>query len=139
MTPKRFLFFWVSCVSLVLLTYNPFSHSFYHWVMGGSEELFLKLVIGLGLLFAYVFLIWVILGSVGLLGVVIGCALWGLLAHELIGLMAVEAPPLRRLVVLVCLATLLAVGLSWPHFKYRLHGQIEKRYLIKKKFGGTGI
>jgi membrane-bound ClpP family serine protease len=132
-TAGLFLRYWLFCTALVLLTYNPFRHSFYHWVSGGTGDWLLKLVVGLILLFTTVFLVWVIFGSVGAIGVTIGALSWGLLSHQVLTALSVQAPLLRELVVLICLATLLAVGLSWPHFIFRLSGQEEKRYLTKDK------
>jgi hypothetical protein len=132
-TPQRFIVQWIACLALVLLTYNPFGRSFYHWVTGSPEELFLKLVVGLGLLFIYVFLIWVIFSSVGRRGLVAGGLLWMLAVYQVLQWLPTETPVLRRSVTLACLATLLAVGLAWPHLTTRFSGQLQKRYLIPKK------
>lgn len=135
-----FMRYWLSCATLVLFAYNPFGRSFYHWVANSAGDLFFKLVVGLILLFTIVFLMWVIVGSVRWHGLLAGLVLWGLLSHQVLTLWAVEAPLLRELVILVCLATLLTVGLCWPHIVSQLCGQEEKRYLTKdKKKLGAGL
>lgn len=131
--PQRFFVQWLLCLALVLLTYNPFGDSYYHWVMRSPEDLFFKAVVGLALLFTYVFLLWVIFSSVGRRGIVIGIVLWVLMAYQVFEWIPTDSLMLRRLVQLACLATLLAVGLIWPHMLTRLTGQIQKRYLIKKR------
>lgn len=129
----RFIVQWVACLALVMLTYNPFGRSFYHWTLESPEDLFLKLAVGLGLLFVYVFLIWVIFSSVGRSGLLVGALLWLLTVYQLLEWLPTETPVLRQFVSLACLATLLAVGLAWPSITTRLSGQIQKRYLVKDK------
>jgi hypothetical protein len=131
---------WLSCTVLIVSTYNPLGRSYYHWISEAPDELLLKVLIGLSLLFIYVFLGWVILGSVGLLGVVLILVVWGLLAHQLLVFTAATDPLLREMIILLCLTSTLAAGLVWPHFVVRLNGQLEKRYLTgKDKTAGTGV
>ncbi len=133
LTLRLFLWHWAYCLGLVLLTYNPLGYSYYHWVTDGSGEVFLKMIMGLGLLIAYTFLMWVIIGSIGRLGLLAGVIMWVLLAHEVIKFFAVEGSAMYEFIVLLCLSTLLAIGLAWPYINFQLHGQIEKRYTYKEK------
>lgn len=132
-TPRRFLVQWSSCLALVFLTYNPFGRSYYHWVTGASEDLFFKLSVGLLLLFIYVFLFWVIFGSVGLWGLVAGILIGLLCIHQILQWFLVEIPAVAQAISLLLMATLLAVGLAWPHLTIQLSGQPQKRYLVKGK------
>ena len=129
-TPRRFLVHWLASTSLVLMTYNPFGHSYYHWIMTPGGSIFLKALAGLALLFAQVFMLWWIIATIGRAGVIVGGVIWGLTAYEILKWMPQESPVLRQMIVLLVLATVQAIGLSWPHFRTRLTGQIEKRYLI---------
>ncbi len=131
---------WLVTTALVQITYNPFGRSYYHWVSGEGGDLLLQALAGLSLLIAYVFLGWVILGSVGIPGVLAMIAIWGLLSHQLLGFTAVDEPLLRESLVLLSLSTTLTAGLVWPHAVTRLNGQIEKRYLEgKQKKTGPGL
>jgi len=132
-TLQKFLALWLGCLALVLLTYNPFGHSFYHWITAPSEGYFsVKLLVGLLLLFAYVFLIWVMASQLGRVGVATGILLLALTVNEALDLLSTATPILRRFVVVFCVGTLLAIGLTWPHIRVNFSGIINKRYLIPK-------
>ncbi|CAK0758736.1 membrane hypothetical protein [Gammaproteobacteria bacterium] len=129
-TPRRYLVHWLASAALVLMTYNPFGHSYYHWVMTEGGSIFLKVLAGLTLLIVQTFTLWWTISSVGRIGLLAGAIIWGLTSYEVLKWIPGESSVARQLVVQLFLATMLAVGLSWPHFKTRLTGQIEKRYLI---------
>jgi len=129
-TPRRYLIHWLTSAALVMMTYNPFGHSYYHWVMAPGGPIVLKILGGLALLFVQTFTLWWIISSVGRIGLVAGAAIWGLTAYEVLKWIPVESSMLRQIVVQLLLATVLAAGLSWPHLRTRLTGQIEKRYLV---------
>jgi Family of unknown function (DUF6524) len=132
-TPQRFLVHWVSCQALVLATYNPFGHSYYDWVMGPADDPVTKLLVGLMLAGTYVFLIWVIAGSLGRWGLVAGALLLALSINQLLEHLPTSEPRLRQSAVLFCIGSLLSVGLSWPHFWSSFSGIINKRWIIPKK------
>lgn len=130
-TPRRYLIHWLASAAVVLMTYNPFGHSYYHWVIAAdNDSLFLKALAGIFLFSVQVFILWWTISSVGRIGVVAGLIIWGLSSYEMLKWIPTESMVTRQLIVQLFLATILAIGLSWPHFKTRLTGQIEKRYLI---------
>lgn len=129
---------WLFCTVLVLATYNPFGRSYYHWITGEPEELILKFLVGLLLVVVYVYLAWVIVGSVRVLGVLAMLAIWLLFAHQLLDLADPVGSVLRQTIVLLSLSTTLAGGLCWPSIIVRLSGQIEKRYLEGKEYLDRG-
>jgi hypothetical protein len=134
---SQFILRWLSSAFIVFLTYNPFQYSYWHWITApGWDEMLLKTVATVLLLIIYVFMIWVILASLGLWGLAMAVAIGVLATLEVLDLLpdALLNNALVEVVYLFCLATFFAVGLAWPHMTSRLSGQIQKRYLIKTKY-----
>ncbi|CAK0744273.1 membrane hypothetical protein [Gammaproteobacteria bacterium] len=129
-TPRRYLVHWLASASLVMMTYNPFGHSYYHWITTPGGSVFFKILAGLGLFFVQVFTLWWITSSVGRIGLVAGVGILALSSYEILKRMGTSSLFTKQMIVELLLATLLAVGLSWPHMRTRLTGQLEKRYLI---------
>ena len=125
-----FIVRFIAALALVLLTYNPSGYSFFHWFhaafsSGGLEALhfFVAAVLAVG---------WAILlvatnRSLGLIGLVLGIVLLGTLIWLLadLGVLDADTWSAKAWVALVCLALLLAIGLSWSHIWRRLTGQYE--------------
>lgn len=123
-----FLLRFLAPLALVLLTYNPSGFSFYTWFsdaiaageMGGIHFLALVLiVIGWSILLAAT---WRALDT---FGVILTCALLAAIVWVLIdfGLLNADSASAITWIVLVCLAGVLAVGLSWAHLWRRMTGQ----------------
>lgn len=129
-TPGGFLFRLLAALVLVLATYNPSGHSFFHWLQGalgegsiGAVHFLAGVVLAIG---------WTIYGvasfrSLGPLGLTLGAAFFAALVWLLIdfGLLSLESARTVTWIVLVCLSALLAVGVSWSHVWRRLTGQLE--------------
>lgn len=113
---------------LVLMTYNPSGYSFYDWFSGaiGAGELggvhFLALVV---LVIGWSILLIATWNSLDTFGVILTCALLGAIVWVFIdwGLLSADSANAIAWIVLVCLAGVLAVGLSWAHVWRRLTGQ----------------
>lgn len=129
-TPRRYLVHWLASAALVFMTYNPFGHSYYHWLMTEGGSVFLKTLAGITLLIVQMFVLWLTVSSVGRVGIAAGTAFWGLASYELLKWVPTESSITRQLITQLLLASIIAMGLSWPHMRTRLTGQIEKRYLI---------
>lgn len=121
---------------LVYATYNPEGFSFLHWVLqpaAGETGLGaylsgftpLKALAGIGLIAAWVVFLQATRRSLGVGGAllilgILGCSIWALIYYGAI------SPTSSRAVahlVLVALAVVLAVGMSWSHITNRLSGQ----------------
>jgi uncharacterized membrane protein len=125
-------FFWRlgGSLLLVLATYNPTSFSYYRWLRADMSDGGLgpeHFVVGIGLIIGWTILVVATHRSLGTLGVVLGAALIGGVIWLLtdLGLVAVGSVSALTWVSLICLAVLLAVGLSWSHVWRRLTGQYE--------------
>ena len=129
-TILSFLWRWLAALLLVLLTYNPTGHSAYHWIAEalnthtfGPLNL---LVVGLLLAGWAVFWIatWRALNTLGvvLAAIILGAIIWFLVD---IGWIRTDSVPAMTWVVLVFIATMLAIGVSWSHISRRLTGQLN--------------
>ncbi len=129
---NAFSFLWrfVASLALVLATYNPTNYSFVGWLQHARElgELGPEhFVVGIILLIGWVILLAATSRSLGALGLILGGSLLGGVVWLLIdlGLLSVSSFSSATWVSLVCVALLLAVGLSWSHVWRRLTGQFE--------------
>ncbi len=125
---QAFLLRWVFALALVLLTWNPSGFSWAGWFMAAESkvEAFLLLsgvILGIG----WVIFINATLKSLGLIGLALGAAFLGAVLWVFIqyGLLSLESVSVLAWVVLVMVATLLGVGISWSHIRRRLSGQID--------------
>lgn len=113
---------------VVFATYNPEGFSYYHWVY---EELpnftVLKAFIGVIILIGWIILLRATFGSLGLLGVVLAVAFFGLAIWLIIDVMGLSADNQRVItyIVGIMLACVLSIGVSWSHVRRRLTGQID--------------
>lgn len=129
-TPGGFLIRLFAALVLVLATYNPSGHSFFHWIRNGLSEgsigaihFFAGVILAIG---------WTIYGvasfrALGPLGLTLGSAFFAALVWLLIdlGLLRLDSAQTVTWIVLVCLSALLAIGVSWSHVWRRLTGQLE--------------
>ncbi len=118
---------WLTSMMLVLGTYNPYAMSYYHWLFEYPGQVPLKITVGVVLLILHVVAILAGMRSLGLIGIGLLTALFASAAWILIDnqLLNVEDPRVFTLTLLVILATLYGVGLSWSHLRNRLSGQVD--------------
>jgi hypothetical protein len=115
-------------LALVLATYNPSGHSFFHWALVDFKALdAARAFVGALLLAAWVFAIRTTMVSMGALGVVLLALVLGTLVWLLFDVRALKAdtPHLLAWIVLVAIGVILGVGLSWAALRRRLTGQVE--------------
>jgi thiol:disulfide interchange protein len=117
------------CLAVVMGTYNPSGHSYLHWAVDGMNTA--KAAVGVILASIWVFLFWVVSGSLGVKGMIAGLAVAGLGGHQVYRLAGSEgaARPVVEMIALVAFAAFLGIGTSWPALMTRLSGQVHKRYL----------
>ena len=125
-----FMWRFIASLALVVASYNPTQYSFWGWVYAarGGETLGPEhFVIGTILLIGWIILLAATQRSLGFLGLLLGGALLGGVVWLLvdIGWLNVNSLTQATWIALVCVAALLAVGLSWSHVWRRLTGQFE--------------
>jgi len=118
----------VAALALVLLTYNPTGHSFYHWAMLDFANLTaLKAFSGALLLVGWVICIRAALTSLGALGLVLSALVLGTLVWVLTdyGVLNPDRPSLLSWISLIIIGIILGIGLSWSLLRTRVTGQVE--------------
>ena len=122
----RFLF----ALILVLATYNPSGYSYFHWFKdalaagdAGPEHYFGGVVLIIG----WVMFVRATFRSLGGVGIVLGAAFLGTLIWLLTehGIVPAGSTTAIVWISLVCMAGLLAAGMSWSHIRRRLSGQYD--------------
>lgn len=128
--PTAFLRRFAFATMLVLSTYNPSRFSFAHWVSGAFASGTLgplHAFAGVALLIGWVILVrttWQAIGALGL-GLAIaffGTLIWLLLESDLLRVSSVSA---LIWLALICVAFVLAIGMSWGHLQRRASGQVD--------------
>jgi hypothetical protein len=113
---------------VVLLTFNPSGFSFFHWTRDAflnSSLGPLHLLAGIGLLIGWVLFVQATRQSLGVLGVVLVASLFGVLVWMLFFYDVVTSSSGATLtwIVLIGVAVVLTIGMSWAHLRRRLSGQ----------------
>ena len=111
---------------LVLLSFNPSGYSFFHWVTQQSMDLPVLVLSGVVLAIGWVIFLRATLRSLGPIGIILAGALFGCLAWVAIyyNLLAMGSTVFTY-VVLVIVAAILGIGMSWSHVRRRLSGQAD--------------
>ena len=120
---------------LVFATYNPTGYSVCHWVVAaGSGPISLKLLAALSLAMIYYAIIRIVLAAFRLSGLIVAALviILGFAEMSLLG-----KPPdswrvyvvLAQYGVLLAIAMIMSVGVSWSALIERLTGQLQKRYV----------
>lgn len=120
----RFLF----SAILIFATYNPEGYSWIDWVWSDFPAITLEqALVGVLLLIGWVIYLRATLRSLGIFGLILATAFFGLLVAVLFkwGWLSLDSSKLLAYVVEVVLAIILAVGMSWSHIRRRLSGQAD--------------
>lgn len=128
MSLMGFLLRLIFAAVLVFGTLNPTGTSYYHWIAGGFEaDLPLKVLAGVLLLIGYVICVRATFRSIGIVGMGLIIALLGAIGWVLYdyGLLNVENPGLIQWLILLGVALILAIGLSWSHLRRMISGQAD--------------
>jgi hypothetical protein len=123
---KDFLWRLIFSVALVLLTFNPTGHSYYHWLADGFPSVQpLEVVAGIALLGAWIFFVRSTMAAMGTLGVVMLLALFAAIVWWLVsqGWLDVSNRSAMAWVVLLVLGLVLGIGMSWSHIRREVSGQ----------------
>jgi hypothetical protein len=125
-----FIWRFIAALALVLATFNPSGYSAYHWISEAIREsafgplhLLLIAVLIAGWVVFWI-ATWRSLDTLGvtLAAVIIGAIVWLLVD---IGWLHPDSRQSITWIVLVCLALILALGLSWSHISRRITGQVN--------------
>jgi Family of unknown function (DUF6524) len=124
-----FVIRWLAALALVMVTFNPTSWSYINWLLTDwpADNLPIKALVGVVLLIAFVIFLrstWRAIGPIGLVlaGLFFAALLWVLISY---GWLDPTQANLMTWVILVVIATILALGLSWSHLRRRMSGQVD--------------
>jgi hypothetical protein len=118
----------VLAIALVLATYNPSGHSFYHWLTEPPAGITaIKALLGVVLLIGWAVSLRTVHVALGSLGVVLGVAFLAALAWVFVEQrwLDLDTPSSVAWLALLILGTVLGLGLSWSLIRARLTGQVE--------------
>lgn len=123
-----FGFLWrvLFALALVLVTFNPTGHSYFHWVRSGFPSFTpIQAVAGIALLILWIFLSRSMLKAIGMLGLMLMAGLTAALVWLFVswGWFDVTNATTMTWVVLVALGLILGVGMSWSIARRQLTGQ----------------
>jgi hypothetical protein len=113
-------------IALVLLTFNPTGHSYYHWLVDGFPSIRpAEAVAGLALLIAWVIFVRTTLSAIGNLGLLLMVAFFAAVVWWVVSQGWLDPANRRAMawVVLLVLGLVLGIGMSWSHIRRRLSGQ----------------
>jgi hypothetical protein len=123
---KDFLWRLIFSVALVLVTFNPTGHSYYHWLADGFPSVQpLEVVAGIALLGAWIFFVRSTMAAIGTLGLVLLLALFAAIVWWMVsrGWLDVSNRSTMAWVVLLILGLVLGIGMSWSHIRRGVTGQ----------------
>lgn len=121
-----FLWRMLFALALVLLTFNPTGHSYYHWLADGFPSVSpAEAVVGILLLLGWIFFVRTTLSAIGTVGIVLMAALFASIVWWIVskGWLDVGNRSTMAWIVLLVLGLMLGVGMSWSHIRRRLSGQ----------------
>lgn len=113
---------------LVFLTYNPAGFSYFHWTIQNLPDWnAVKVFFGVVLLIGWVIYLRATMTSLGGLGLVLAAAFFGCLVWLVIDWGWVDSGSARAIatIILIIIACVLGVGISWSHIRRRLTGQYD--------------
>jgi len=121
-----FLWRMLFALALVLLTFNPTGHSYYHWLADGFPSVSpAEAVAGILLLLGWIFFVRTTLSAIGTVGIVLMAALFASIVWWIVskGWLDVDNRSTMAWIVLLILGLMLGIGMSWSHIRRRLSGQ----------------
>jgi len=120
----RFIF----AAAIVFATYNPEGISYFDWI---KEEFpaftVYKGLIGVILIIGWIILIRATIGSLGIIGITLAVAFFGLLIWLIFDVFNIPTDSARVLsyIVQVMIICVLSIGVSWSHIRRRISGQVD--------------
>lgn len=131
---KGFLWRFAFAAVVVFATYNPEGLSYIDWILRTQPDISVfQLFIGVCLLIGWVILVRATLGSLGIIGIVLASAFFGLALWLVISFLGLSPGNLRVSVYIIeiMLISVLSTGVSWSHIRRRLTGQVDTDELAR--------
>jgi len=121
-----FLLRFVIALCLVMISYNPSTYSWLHW-LNSDVALVYKVGSGVLLLIGWMMYLRATWMSLGVIGTLLAAAFFGVMIWLLIEweVLSLENSSVIVWVVEFILAGVLAVGMSWSHIRRKVSGQYD--------------
>lgn len=119
---------WLIALVLVLVTYNPTAFNYLSWTFDELQvDLPYKLLVGLILVVGYVIFLRATFRSIGIFGIVLIAAIFGVIIWILVDQQMLDPTNRDALIwiILVVVATIMGIGVSWSHVRRRISGQAD--------------
>jgi hypothetical protein len=114
-------------LALVLVTFNPTGISYLHWLLDEFPAITAaKVVVGIGLLIAWIVFVRATMQSIGMIGVALMALFFGALIWLFVSWGWIDIAHSQRAftwILLVIVSLVLTAGVSWAHIRRRLSGQ----------------
>lgn len=122
-----FLARWLLAIFLVMATYNPSGYSYFHWVAGTEGDWLLKILVAIVLAIAYATFILATFRSLGWIGITAWTLLFAVSVWLMIDIGVIERLTAGTILtlILVGVANVIAIGVSWSYVRARLSGQTD--------------
>ena len=116
----------IASLVLVFATFNPTGYSFFSWIAGNFPKIQpIQAVVGLALLGLWIFFVHSTWRSLGTLGVALGLAFFAALIWLVcsFGWLDPSSHSALAWLILIVIACMLTLGLSWALIRVRVSGQ----------------
>ncbi|KZY32948.1 MULTISPECIES: DUF6524 family protein [unclassified Oleiphilus] len=127
-TSKGIAIRFVFALLLVLLSYNPSTFSYYHWLLSSISEPTPWLALSaVALIIGWVIYVRATLKSLGPVGLTLAALLVAIIIWALIdiGLISISEPSAFVWLLEIFISAILCLGMSWSHIRRRLSGQVD--------------
>ncbi|KZY48569.1 hypothetical protein A3740_01680 [Oleiphilus sp. HI0068] len=127
-TSKGIAIRFVFALLLVLLSYNPSTFSYYHWLLSSISEPTPWLALSaVALIIGWVIYVRATLKSLGPVGLTLAALLVAIIIWALIdiGLISLSEPSAFVWLLEIFISAILCLGMSWSHIRRRLSGQVD--------------
>ena len=127
-TLQGFLFRFMFALLLVLLTYNPSGYSYSHWLQNSFSNFGPLLgLAGMSLIIGWVIYLRATFRSLGLTGLILATLFFSTILWLFIdrGWLGLNNVTMMSWVILVLVSAVLAIGISWSHFRRKISGQVD--------------
>lgn len=123
----------IAAAALVMATYSPLSpYSFYHWAIIPALQDYTQITVlhgfvGVVLLIAWVIFLRATISSLGILGMLLAIAFFGMLIWLVVdqGWISMADPSTLSWLIIAGLSGVLGTGMSWSLVRRRMSGQLD--------------
>ncbi len=113
---------------VVFATYNAEGFSYFHWIKNNVQALTIYMAfVGVVLIIGWAILIRATIGSLGMIGLLLAIAFFGLLTWLVIDVLGLDASSRGAITYIIelMMASVLSIGVSWSHIRRRVSGQVD--------------